>query len=87
MQAEANIKRQLMEVEFNYNMQLAQTKSQGESQKESEIEDRKDARIKMQGTQESQLIDQRKNNLLPTDFESIENDNLNGFGLSQFGPQ
>ena len=45
------------------------------------------------------MIDQRKNNLLPIDFESPSdaglpdsfestgNDNLGGFGLDQFGPQ
>ena len=40
----------------------------------------------MQGTQQSELIDQRKNDLLPKDFESAGNDNLGGFGLEQFGP-
>jgi len=38
-------------------------------QKEQEIENRKDKRIKMEGTQQSQMIDQRKNDLLPIDFE------------------
>ena len=52
-----------------------------------EIEDRKDNRIKMQGTQESQLIQQRQNNALPTDFESAGFDSLGGFGLEQFEPR
>jgi replicative DNA helicase len=38
-------------------------------QKEQEIENRKDKRIQMEGTQQSQMIDQRKNDLLPINFE------------------
>ena len=41
----------------------------------------------MQGTQQSELINQRKNNLLPTDFESSGNDVLGGIGLEQFEPR
>jgi hypothetical protein len=55
--------------------------------KNRDIEDRKDKRIKMQGTQQSELINQRKNNLLPTDFESSGNDVLGGIGLEQFEPK
>jgi|TARA_R110000868_G_scaffold22624_5_gene92704 hypothetical protein len=86
MQMEASIKKELMAEEFNYKMQLAQVTANSESQKEKELEDRKDKRIKMQGTQQSELIDQRQNDLLPKDFESAGNDNLGGFGLEQFGP-
>jgi len=50
-------------------------------------EDRKDERTKIQATQQSELIDQRKNDLLPKNFESAGNDNLGGFGLEQFAPQ
>ena len=87
MQTEATIKKELMAEEFNYNMQLARIKAGSETQKEKEIENRKDNRIKMQGTQESQLIEQRKNNSLPTDFESAGFDALGGFGLEQFEPR
>jgi hypothetical protein len=38
--------------------------------KEQEIEDRKDKRTRIAGTQQSQMIDQRKNDLLPIDFEN-----------------
>ena len=55
--------------------------------KEQEIEDRKDSRIQKQGTQESQLINQRQNNTLPQDFESAGFDGLGGFGLEQFNPR
>jgi hypothetical protein len=54
--------------------------------KEKELEDRKDSRTKLQATQQSQMIDQRKNDLLPTNFESAGNDTLGGFGLEQFDP-
>ena len=48
---------------------------------ETEKEDRKDERTKLQATQQSELINQRKNDLLPTDFESQGNDTLGGIGL------
>jgi hypothetical protein len=86
MEQEALIKKQLMAEEFNYQMQLAQIQAQATTRKEQEIEDRKDERVKIQGTQQSELIDQRKNDLLPKNFESSGNDNLSGFGLEQFGP-
>lgn len=87
LQTEAEIKRGLMQAEFDFNMQLAQIRANAESQKEQEIEDRKDKRIRMQGTQQSELINQRKNNLLPTNFESSGNDVLGGIGLEQFEPK
>lgn len=87
LQTEAEIKRGLMQAEFDFNMQLAQIRANAETQKEQEIEDRKDKRIRMQGTQQSELINQRKNNLLPTDFESSGNDVLGGIGLEQFEPK
>ena len=87
MEQEALIKKQLMAEEFNYNMQLAEIQASATARKEQEIEDRKDKRVKIQGTQQSELIDQRKNDLLPKDFESAGNDNLSGFGLEQFEPR
>jgi len=87
MQTEASIKKELMAEEFSYNMQLARIKADAEGRKEQEIENRKDKRIKMQGTQESQLIQQRQNNALPTDFESAGFDSLGGFDLEQFEPR
>ena len=87
MEQEAGIKKQLMAEEFQYKLQLAQMEGQAKQQKEGEIEDRKDKRTKIQATQQSKMIEQRQNDLLPTDFESAGNDNLGGFGLDQFGPQ
>ena len=87
MEQEALIKKQLMAEEFQYQLQLAQMTMQATKQKEAEIEDRKDKRTKIQATQQSQMIEQRQNDLLPTDFESSGDDNLGGFGLEQFTPQ
>jgi hypothetical protein len=87
LEREAQVKLQLMEKEFQYNMQLAKVQVDVETVKEKEIEDRKDQRTRIQATQQSELIDQRKNDLLPKNFESAGNDSLGGFGLEQFTPR
>ncbi len=87
MQTEAQIKKELMAEEFNYQMQLAQASIQKEVDREKEIENRKDERTKIQATQQSELIDQRKNDLMPKNFESSGNDGLGGFSLEQFAPR
>ena len=87
MQQEAQIKRELMELEFQYNIQLAQAQSAAKKGNEEYKEDRKDERTKIQATQQSELIDQRKNDSLPKNFESAGFDNLGGFGLEQFTPR
>jgi len=87
MEQEALIKKQLMAEEFQYQLQLAEMQGKAKQQKEAEIEDRKDKRTKIQATQQSKMIEQRQNDLLPTDFESSGNDSLGGFGLEQFAPQ
>jgi len=86
METEAQLKKGLMAEEFQYQMQLAQARIGAEKQKESEIEDRKDKRVQMVGTQQSEMINQRQNDSLPSNFESTGNDNLEGFGLGDFGP-
>jgi len=87
MEQEAIIKKQLMEQEFQYNMQLAQAQSQTKRSNEEFKENKKDQRTKIQATQQSQMINQRQNDLLPTNFESEGNDNMGGFGLEQFTPR
>jgi hypothetical protein len=87
LQTEAQIKKELMAEEFNYQMQLAKIRAEAERDKDMSIEDRKDKRIKMAGTQQSELIDQRKNDTLPKDFESSGNDALGGFNLEAFVPK
>jgi len=87
MQNEAQIKRELMAEEFNYQMELAKARAGVETKREKEIEDRKDQRTRIQGTQQSEMIDQRKNDLLPINFESDGNDDLSGFDLGSLGPK
>jgi len=87
LEREAQIKQMLMEQEFGYNLQLAQAKVNAEATREKEIEDRKDKRARIIGTQQSQMISQRQNDELPKDFESAGNDALGGFGLEQFEPR
>ena len=76
MQTEAEIKRQLMAEEFNYQLQLEQLKTQREADREKQIEDRKDKRTRIAGTQQSQMISQRKNDSLPINFEQQGNSNF-----------
>jgi len=88
MQSEVQLKKELMALEFQYNMQLKGIEVDGQKQKESSKEDRKDERTKMQATQQSELIDQRKNDSPPKNFESSGNDILGGgFGLGTFEPR
>ena len=88
MQQEVEAKKELMALEFQYNMQLKGIEVDGQKQKDSQKEDRKDERTKMQATQQSELIDQRKNDSPPKNFESAGNDILGGgFGLGTFEPR
>jgi hypothetical protein len=86
MKQEVSFKSQLMAEEFKYNMQLAQIQSGTLSQRDMEKEKAKDKRVGIQNTQQSKLIEQRKNNLPPLNFESNE-DSLDGFDLSEFEPR
>ncbi len=88
MMKEAEVKKALMDHEFQINMRLKQMESQILKGREDGKEDRKDERTKIQATQQSKMIDQRKNDLPPQKFESAGNDILNGqFGLGAFDPK
>ena len=87
LEREAAIKKELMQYEFRLNMQLQQATQANIDAKDKFKEDRKDERTKIQATQQSELIDQRKNNAPPKNFESAGFDNLGGFGLEQFEPR
>jgi hypothetical protein len=86
MQTEAQIKRELMAEEFNYQMQLATLKVEAEAKKESTKEDRKDERTRIQATQQSEMISQRKNDELPKNFKSNDIESLSAFGTEQLSP-
>jgi hypothetical protein len=88
MSAEVKAKKELMELEFQYNMQLKGLEVEKNKAKETEIEDRKDQRTRIQGTQQSQMIEQRKNDSPAKNFESSGNDVMGGgFGLGAFDPK
>jgi hypothetical protein len=86
LKGEAMLKLQLMEREFQYNMQLNGMQTQLLKDREEMKEDRKDQRVSKQNTQQSKLINQRKNNLPPMKFESNE-DTMDGFDLASFEPK
>ena len=86
MNNEAQLKISLMEREFQYNMQLRNISESALAERETERETAKSDRISQQNTEQSKLINQRKNNLPPQTFESNE-DSLDGFDLSEFSPR
>ena len=87
MEREAQIKFELMEKEFMLNMRIKDKELQVIKDKENNKEDRKDERTRIQASQQSELIEQRKKDLPSKSFESSGFDNLDGFGLEQFEPR
>lgn len=83
---EAMLKSQLMREEFEYNLQLRSMDVTSLTDREKMKEDAKAKRISQQNTEQSKLINQRKNNLPPLSFESNE-DSLDGFDLAEFEPR
>jgi hypothetical protein len=86
MKSEAQLKVELMNVEFQMNMQLKGVEAQAITMKDEMKEKAKDTRILKQATTQSKLIEQRKNNLPPVDFESNE-DSLDDFSFAEFEPR
>jgi len=79
MQVQAELDAQKLQMQHKLNMQLKQLEVQAAQQKEAQIEDRKDKRTKIQATQQSEMISQRKNDGLPIDFESDPNMGISAF--------
>ena len=79
MQLQAQLDQQKMMMQHKNDMELKNVEVQGMSEKEKLIEDRKDKRSKMEATQQSEMITQRKNDSLPINFENenIEMDTTN----------
>ena len=86
MKQEAMLKSQLMQEEFNLNIQLREMDAKQLQSREDQREDAKSGRISQQNTEQSRLINQRRNNLPPQKFESNE-DILDGFDLAEFNPR
>ena len=78
MQAETQMKAQLAAQKFQYDMQLKALESSVLKDREKTKEDRKDERTKIQATQQSEMIDQRKSGKPPKNFEQTSNDILEG---------
>ena len=83
---EAQLKKQLMELEFQMQMQLKGIEQSQLDERETKRDDAKSQRISQSNTEQSKLIQQRKNNLPPVSFESNE-DSLDGFDLAEFEPR
>ena len=79
MQVQNELEMQKMQRRFEFDMQLKQLDMQAVSQKEKMIEDRKDRRIKMEGTQQSEMITQRNVDGPPIDFEQDVDVDMNAF--------
>ncbi len=85
---EVAYKKELMQLEFEMNMQLKNLEVSSKKSVEQEKEDRKDERTRIQASQQSELIEQRKSDLPPKNFESAGNDILSGdFDLGTFDPR
>jgi hypothetical protein len=86
MQKEAELKSYLMAEEFQYTQQIHGMETNNLTDREQKKEDAKAKRISQQNTEQSKLINQRKNNLPPMSFESNE-DSLDGFDFAEFSPR
>tara|TARA_R110002012_G_scaffold3368_1_gene15704 strand:+ start:177 stop:2597 length:2421 start_codon:yes stop_codon:yes gene_type:complete len=85
---EVQHKKELMALEFQYNMQLKNMETENTKNREKQKEDRKDERTKIQATQQSEMIEQRNSGKPPKNFESAGNDILGGgFDLGAFEPK
>jgi hypothetical protein len=71
MEQAASIKLREMQQQFQYDMKLKQLDSQ--------VSQQKDKRTKIQATQQSEMISQRKNDGLPIDFENQPDAGMNAF--------
>ena len=83
---DASLKSLLMREEFDYNLQLRSMEVEDLNKREEMKEEAKSKRISQQNSEQSKLINQRKNNLPPLSFESNE-DSLDGFDLAEFEPR
>ena len=85
MQMASQIRQQEMEIQFGYDLQLANVQLSAVKEKEQFIEDRKDKRTQIQATQQSEMISQRQNDSMAKNFESSPT--MGGFGAQELAPQ
>ena len=86
MKGEAAIKAELMQLEFNLQMQIKDAEAKALKDRELQRENAKSDRISQANSEQSNLLNKRKNNLPPVSFESNE-DSLDGFDLAEFEPR
>tara|TARA_B100000963_G_scaffold114224_1_gene99480 strand:+ start:37280 stop:39703 length:2424 start_codon:yes stop_codon:yes gene_type:complete len=88
MQQEKELKKELMKYEFDLNIALKDKEGEVFTSREKYKEDRKDERTRIQASQQSKLIEQRKDNKGEQEFESAGNDTMgSGFNLEVFEPR
>ena len=88
LQNEKELKKELMKYEFDLNMAIKDKEAETFTNKEKYKEDRKDERTRIQASQQSQLIEQRKDRKGEQAFESAGNDTMgSGFNLEMFEPR
>ena len=88
MQNEKELKKELMKYEFDLNIALKDKEGEVYTNREKFKEDRKDERTRIQASQQSKLIEQRKDRKGEQEFESAGNDTMgSGFNLETFEPR
>jgi hypothetical protein len=88
MQQEKELKKELMKYEFDLNIALKDKEGEVFTNREKYKEDRKDERTRIQASQQSKLIEQRKDRKGEQEFESAGNDTMgSGFNLEMFEPR
>ena len=70
IQTQAQLDMEKMQMKHQLDMEIEKLRVEAMKEKESFIEDRKDKRTKMEGTQQSKMISQRNNDTMPIDFEN-----------------
>ena len=70
MQLQAQLDQQKMMQQHQNDMELKKLEEQGVTKREQQREDRKDDRIKMEGTQQSEMIQQRQTDSPAIDFQA-----------------
>lgn len=84
MLKETELKKELMGLEYNYNIKLAEVQEGAINSRDKQKEDAKDQRLDVQSTHQSELLNQRENKLPPKKFEST-NDTMDSIMSGPFG--
>jgi hypothetical protein len=88
LQKEKELKKELMQFEFQLNQMTLEKENSVLDKKEKYKEDRKDERTRIQASQQSELIEQRKDKKGAQQFESAGNDTMgSGFNMEAFEPK